>query len=32
MKAIVISSITIAFLGAILTWLFLLEATSPILY
>ena len=32
MKAIVISSITIAVLGAILTWLFLLEATGPILF
>ena len=32
MKSIAISSITIAVLGAILTWLFLLEATGPILF
>ncbi|MCH9020302.1 MAG: DUF1097 domain-containing protein [Proteobacteria bacterium] len=32
MKSIAISSITIAILGAILTWLFLLEATGPILF
>jgi hypothetical protein len=32
MKAIAISSITIAVLGAILTWLFLLEVTGPILF
>ncbi len=32
MKSIAISSITIGVLGAILTWLFLLEATGPILF
>ena len=32
MKSIAISSITIAVLGAILTWLFLLETTGPILF